>query len=100
MVKKVKKFFVIILCLLLVFSTTSCAKSNQKGVIGEMFDDLSKISYSNNYKQLSATRKNSTQNWRHGMVSGNGMQGFVTSGAPYSDTFIFQNIHLQLTPPE
>ena len=27
------------------------------------------------------------------MVSGNGMQGFVESGSPYSDTFIFQNMH-------
>lgn len=27
------------------------------------------------------------------MVSGNGLQGFVESGSPYSDTFIFQNIH-------
>lgn len=27
------------------------------------------------------------------MVSGNGIQGFVSSGAPYSDTFIFQNMH-------
>lgn len=27
------------------------------------------------------------------MVSGNGLQGFVSSGSPYSDTFIFQNMH-------
>ena len=27
------------------------------------------------------------------MVSGNGLQGFITSGSPYSDTFIFQNMH-------
>lgn len=30
--------------------------------------------------------------WREGMVSGNGEEGFVTSGAPYEDTFIFQNM--------
>ncbi|MFS0726012.1 glycosyl hydrolase family 95 catalytic domain-containing protein [Paenibacillus sp. 1P07SE] len=28
--------------------------------------------------------------WRDGMVSGNGENGYITSGSPYSDTFIFQ----------
>lgn len=30
--------------------------------------------------------------WRDGMVSGNGENGYVTSGAPYADSFIFQNM--------
>ncbi|WP_426250399.1 glycosyl hydrolase family 95 catalytic domain-containing protein [Paenibacillus pabuli] len=30
--------------------------------------------------------------WRDGMVSGNGENGYVTAGSPYSDTFIFQNM--------
>ena len=30
--------------------------------------------------------------WREGMVSGNGEEGYVTSGAPYGDTFIMQNM--------
>ena len=30
--------------------------------------------------------RNPSSNWREGMVSGNGLQGFVTSGAPYNDT--------------
>ncbi|CAM3461574.1 MULTISPECIES: glycosyl hydrolase family 95 catalytic domain-containing protein [Saccharibacillus] len=30
--------------------------------------------------------------WREGMVSGNGENGYVTSGAPYADTFIFQHM--------
>lgn len=34
------------------------------------------------------------RNWREGMVSGNGENGVVTSGAPYSDTLIYQNINL------
>lgn len=33
---------------------------------------------------------NARHEWREGMVSGNGENGYVTSGAPYSDTFIFQ----------
>ena len=28
--------------------------------------------------------------WRDGMVSGNGENGYITSGSPYSDTFTFQ----------
>lgn len=30
--------------------------------------------------------------WREGMVSGNGENGYITSGSPYADSFIFQNI--------
>lgn len=30
--------------------------------------------------------------WRDGMVSGNGENGYVTAGSPYSDTLIFQNM--------
>ena len=30
--------------------------------------------------------------WREGMVGGNGEEGYVTSGAPYDDTFIIQNM--------
>ncbi|NLY42812.1 MAG: hypothetical protein GX066_02345 [Clostridiaceae bacterium] len=33
------------------------------------------------------------RNWREGMVSGNGHNGVVTSGAPYSDVLIYQNIY-------
>ncbi|MEI2279803.1 glycosyl hydrolase family 95 catalytic domain-containing protein [Paenibacillus polysaccharolyticus] len=30
--------------------------------------------------------------WRDGMVSGNGRNGYITSGSPYSDSFIFQHM--------
>ncbi len=30
--------------------------------------------------------------WREGMVSGNGTNGYITSGSPYHDSFIFQHI--------
>ncbi|MBB3125430.1 hypothetical protein FHS19_000084 [Paenibacillus rhizosphaerae] len=30
--------------------------------------------------------------WRDGMVSGNGENGYITSGSPYRDCFIFQNM--------
>ncbi|MFD1887670.1 glycosyl hydrolase family 95 catalytic domain-containing protein [Paenibacillus wenxiniae] len=30
--------------------------------------------------------------WREGMVSGNGTNGYITSGSPYRDSFIFQHM--------
>nr|WP_246280977.1 glycoside hydrolase N-terminal domain-containing protein [Saccharibacillus qingshengii] len=30
--------------------------------------------------------------WREGMVSGNGENGYITAGSPYADTFIFQHM--------
>ncbi|XEC96025.1 glycoside hydrolase N-terminal domain-containing protein [Paenibacillus tarimensis] len=30
--------------------------------------------------------------WRDGMISGNGENGYITSGSPYTDSFIFQNM--------
>lgn len=61
--------------------------------ITEFFTDLSKISYSDTFYMLQSDKQNSTEVWRQGMVSGNGLQGVITSGAPYDDTFIFQNMH-------
>ncbi|MCH5213249.1 MAG: glycoside hydrolase N-terminal domain-containing protein, partial [Oscillospiraceae bacterium] len=34
-----------------------------------------------------------SRSWRDGMVSGNGETGYVTSGEPYSDAFIFQHMY-------
>lgn len=61
--------------------------------ISERFDSTKKISYTTSYNKLSPSRKNRTGAWRQGMVSGNGLQGVITSGAPYSDSLIFQNMH-------
>lgn len=38
--------------------------------------------------------------WRDGMVSGNGENGYITSGAPYSDHFIFQYMWFNFPSPE
>ena len=92
--KFIKKAICLGLCGAFVFSLSACSGGKSTNAqIENLFTDLSKISYSNDYKELSQTKKNSTNSWRHGMVSGNGMQGFVESGSPYSDTFIFQNMH-------
>lgn len=34
-----------------------------------------------------------SRSWRDGMVGGNGETGFVTSGSPYSDVLIYQNMY-------
>ncbi|MCH5320594.1 MAG: glycoside hydrolase N-terminal domain-containing protein [Eubacterium sp.] len=92
--KFIKKALCLGLCGAFVFSISACSGGKSTNAqIENLFTDLSKISYSNDYKELSPTKKNSTNRWRHGMVSGNGLQGFVESGSPYSDTFIFQNMH-------
>jgi hypothetical protein len=93
--KNLKKALCITLCGTMMFSLCACT-GTEKSEIEELFTDLSKISYSEKYTELSATKTNKTKSWRQGMVSGNGLQGFVESGSPYSDTFIFQNMHFIL----
>jgi hypothetical protein len=59
----------------------------------DLFSDVSKASYSELYYELSQSKKNETDTWRQGMISGNGLQGVITSGSPYSDTLIYQHMH-------
>ena len=88
------------LCLLLtaglLASLAACAGQTDTAVVKDLFGDLQKVSYSSTYTSLKDNKTNKTNSWRQGMVSGNGLQGFVTSGDPYSDTFIFQNMHFLL----
>ncbi len=62
------------------------------GKIKDEFSNKAKASFSQLYYEISE-KSNNTDIWRQGMVTGNGMQGAVTSGAPYSDTLIYQNMH-------
>ena len=59
-----------------------------------LLDMSTKKSYAVTYSQV-PRKSNFLQktNWRHGMVGGNGLNGFITSGSPYSDTIIYQNIN-------
>ena len=61
--------------------------------IKNSFTSTNKACYSERYYKLSETKENNTDSWRNGMISGNGLQGIITSGAPYSDSLIYQNIH-------
>ncbi len=95
--KTLKRTLAIMLCGSFILSASACGISKSKSAeIEKKFTDLSKVSYSEKYTELSASKKNKTDDWRQGMVSGNGLQGFVESGSPYSDTFIFQNMHFIL----
>lgn len=66
---------------------------NSFDYINNSFTSTNKACYSERYYKLSETKENNTDSWRNGMISGNGLQGVITSGAPYSDSLIYQNIH-------
>ena len=94
-----RKFLVLLLIILTIsslFLLTSCAKNADETIISSLVNNTNKMSYSTTYYSLKDNKKNKTNTWRQGMVSGNGMQGFITSGDPYSDTFIYQNMHFIL----
>ena len=98
--KKIKKITAVLLSGVMAAGIAGCgATEEQKAAVQEIFTDSSKISYSLDYTQLKDDGKNKTKSWRQGMVSGNGMQGFVESGSPYEDTFIFQNMHFIMPNP-
>lgn len=91
---KIKKLICVSMCAVIGMSMASCSKTTaDTDVINSLFTDLSKISYSMDYTSLKDNKTNKDSRWRQGMVSGNGMQGFITSGDPYSDTYIYQNMH-------
>lgn len=91
---KIKKLICVSMCAVIGMSMVSCSKTTaDTDVINSLFTDLSKISYSMDYTGLKNNKTNKDSRWRQGMVSGNGMQGFITSGDPYSDTYIYQNMH-------
>lgn len=96
MKKYIKKGLCILLSLTFAATLTSCAAKPEESEIKALFKNTEKVSFSEDYTQLNDSKTNKTKSWRQGMVSGNGMQGYVTSGAPYSDTFIFQNMHFIL----
>ena len=100
MKKFIKKAFCVLLSAAMVLPLASCSEGGSKASLTQeiesIFTDPSKISYSREYTELKADKTNKTKSWRQGMVSGNGLCGFVTSGAPYEDTYIFQNMHFIL----
>lgn len=84
-----------IICIILVFfqSFTITGSGGAFEQHKDAFSDSSKASYSSLYHEISKNRKNAADTWRQGMISGNGLQGVITSGSPYSDSLIYQNMH-------
>lgn len=94
MKKKAVVFVAVILAVVCALGALSACKAYYPPS-GAQFASTAKSSFSNEFTQLDEKRNGKTL-WRDGMVSGNGEQGVITSGAPYSDTLIYQNIHFIL----
>ena len=94
MKKKAVVFVAVILAVVCALGALSACKAYYPPS-GARFASTAKSSFSNEFTQLDEKRNGKTL-WRDGMVSGNGEQGVITSGAPYSDTLIYQNIHFIL----
>ncbi len=90
MFSKVSGFFYRVFCGFLAF--VSSVVGGEADISG-VFSNENKISYSTSYEEVYESKTNSTDSWRHGMISGNGLEGVIESGSPYSDTLIYQNIH-------
>lgn len=91
---KAKKALCLVLSGCMLFSFAAC--SNSQAYIKGIADSNEKISYCTTYTELKENKTNKTKSWRQGMISGNGLQGVITSSSPYSDSLIFQNIHFIL----
>lgn len=82
MKKLLKKFISIALCAAFTLSLCSCTAGKKDLDLKSVFTDTSKVSYTREYVTLKNNKKNKTDSWRQGMVSGNGLVGYVTSGSP------------------
>lgn len=97
-IKKVLKIVLSIVCILLAIAVVTASalgiyKHSTRGEYALLKGDTQKA-FSTEYRNVVAYPKTKTQGryWRDGMVGGNGKLGFVTSGAPYTDTIIYQDV--------
>ncbi len=99
--KIVKKTLKTILCIVLTVCILLSAAAlgftaYQKSTQGDasMLKGETQKAFSTEFHNVVTYPKTKTQGryWRDGMIGGNGRLGFVTSGAPYSDTIIYQDV--------
>lgn len=96
---KAKKIIVSVICIVLCLILAGGAFAGififQKAGDPSMISNDDKKSYSTEFTEVTLYPSNSReeQHWRDGMVSGNGENGVVCSGSPYSETLIYQNIY-------
>ncbi len=93
--KILKKVVSIMLVLSMLGGMAGCTAKSDKEYIKSKFDSVKKVAYATTYKTIKE-KNNSKHTWRHGMISGNGIQGVVASGDPYNETLIYQNMHFIL----
>ncbi len=96
--KKIAKILLCFICILLAVALLTVSvlgiySHSTKGDASLLEGDTQKA-FATEYKNVACYPKTKTQGryWRDGMVGGNGRLGFVTSGAPYSDTIIYQDV--------
>lgn len=82
-----KKFLTMALCCVSVISALLMTAQNTVGAQGDEHM-YTKGNFAKTYTEV--PESNPGRAWRDGMVSGNGLNGYIESGLPYSDTFIYQ----------
>ncbi len=88
---KLKQLVALLLSTTLTMST--CPALAKEAELMDTANLYEKGNFVNSYNPIiSRMVDGGTRAWRDGMISGNGKTGYVTSGEPYSDAFIFQNI--------
>ncbi len=97
--RSVRRIVAVLSCLLLLPMLPSCGDQST-GVAVKLLKNKDKISYCGTYTELSDSKANDPMDWRDGMISGNGEQGFIESGAPYSDSLIFQHVGFVMPSPD
>ena len=95
MKKIIKKVISVLLCIVIVAGIFfGILASIRKGNV-EMIENDHAKAFATEYTEhvLYAREHEDTISWFDGMVSGNGENGVVCSGSPYSDSHIYQNIN-------
>lgn len=83
-----KKLLSMVLSLAVAASMAVTSSAEQQEGTGHMYQ---KGNFASSYNEIG--HDPNSRAWRDGMVGGNGETGFVTSGSPYSDVFIFQHMY-------
>ncbi len=86
---KVKRLMALALCGAMLLSVVPI--SAEEAELMDTAELYEKGNFVNSYNPIiSRHTDGGSRAWRDGMISGNGEMGYVTSGEPYNDAFIFQ----------
>ena len=95
MIQRLKVFISILLCILTGGNALGGLTNFLKAGNVDMIENSHTKSFATEFTELVPYANNDKDrlSWQEGMVTGNGENGAVTSGSPYGDTLIYQNIH-------